>query len=74
MNRDEKGRYNYQKIGFRFPESSSLRTWLDDNLAPTDDDEDVLDDEYFNWCDNPIRKLFDNPVDSSHRSHLETED
>jgi hypothetical protein len=74
MKRDEKGRYNYEKHGNRFPESESLRTWLDDNLAPNDDDEDILEDEFFNWCNNPIRKLFDNPVDSSHRNYLETED
>jgi hypothetical protein len=71
MKRDEKGRYNYQRSGTRFPEPMSPRPWVDDNLAPTDDDEDLDPDEHFNWRDNPIRSMFDNPVDSSHRSYRE---
>jgi hypothetical protein len=73
MKRDEKGRYNYRRRGIRFPEPMSERPWVDDNLAPTDDDEDLDPDQHFNWSNNPVRKLFENPVDSSHRATLDTD-
>lgn len=44
--------------------------WCGDNLAPTDDDEQLDEFEAFNWVNNPIRQLFDNPKSSFHRSHL----
>lgn len=40
-----------------------------DNFDPEDDPEDG-----FNWRNNPIRALFDNPRQSSHRSFLKEED
>jgi hypothetical protein len=41
-----------------------------DNL--TDEHEDDQDEnEAYNWVNNPIRKLFDNPKNQYERSHLE---
>ena len=74
MKRDEKGRYNYQRRGIRFDDQLSDTNWADDNLAPTEDDELDDDDEHFNWVNNPIRSMFENPVDSSHRSYRYEED
>lgn len=44
--------------------------WCGDNLAPTKDDEIMDEFEAFNWVNNPIRQLFDNPKSSFHKSHL----
>jgi hypothetical protein len=41
-----------------------------DNL--TDDNEDYQDEnESYNWTNNPIRKLFDNPKNQYERTHRE---
>lgn len=45
--------------------------WCGDNLAPTDDDEQDDENECLNWTNNPIRKLFDNPVSRFHRTYLD---
>jgi hypothetical protein len=71
MKRDEKGRRNCRRVGRIFDDWSPDGNWANDNLSPTEDDEPLDDDECHNWVNNPIRKLFDNPVNSSHQSYLE---
>lgn len=71
MKRDEHGR-RLCRFRHRFPEGDeNLGNHAGDNLAPTQDDEPDDENESFNWVNNPIRRLFDNPFDSSHRSYLE---
>jgi hypothetical protein len=72
MKRDEKGRRNCRRVGGIFDDWSPDGNWANDNLSPTEDDEPLDDDECHNWANNPIRKLFDNPVNSSHQSYIET--
>lgn len=73
MKRDSKGRYNFQRRGRRFPEPTDPTNWGDENLRASFDDEIIDDQEHFNWSNNPVRKLFDNPLDSSHRDTLDTD-
>lgn len=59
----------------RFPDSwHDADNGIGDNLAGNQDDEPEDDEEGFNWVNNPIRRLFDNPIDSSHRSFLDRDD
>jgi hypothetical protein len=54
--------------------AAPIGNWCGDNLSPTADDEQEDDNECFNWVNNPIRKMFDNPRDSSHFSYLDCDD
>jgi hypothetical protein len=47
--------------------------WCGDNLAEDDEDDDD-ETQHFNWRNNPIRALFDNPSQRSHQSSLDYED
>jgi len=73
MKRDSKGRYNYQRRGIRFPDPTEPTNWSDENLRAGYDDETIDDQEHYNWSNNPVRKLFENPVDSSHRDTIDTD-
>ena len=46
--------------------------WCGDNLAEEAEDDDD-ETQHFNWRNNPIRALFDNPSQRSHRSSLDYE-
>jgi hypothetical protein len=41
--------------------------WCGDNLSDPDEDDDD-ENECYNWSNNPIRALFDNPRQVSHPS------
>jgi hypothetical protein len=41
--------------------------WCGDNLSDPDEDDDD-ENECYNWINNPIRALFDNPRQVSHPS------
>ena len=73
MKRDQHGRLIVERRDefgappCRFPH---LDNECGDNLIAGEDDEPEQIDEGFNWTNNPVRREFDNPKDTSHRSHI----
>jgi hypothetical protein len=72
MKRDEHGRRVTTPSG-KFHVDASYESEYGDNLSPDTEDDESTENDHYNWVNNPVRQMFENPRQQSHRTHLEYE-
>ena len=73
MKRDEYGRRVTTPSG-KFHVDAVMESEDGDNLSPDTEDDEFTENDHYNWVNNPVRQMFDNPRQQSHRTYLEYED